>query len=317
MQNYLNLLNEVLTTGEYKSAARPNMPGTLELFGRTLEFDLQEGFPLLTTKKVSFKNILTELAWFLRGDVNVKFLNDHGCTIWNQDAYRFYKEHGGTLEFDAWLDGVKNSQPDDAFHGYHKLGYCGRIYGYQWRCLRDNDQVSNLLTSLLERPKSRYHILSSWNPEDFVHNIRGEKEDTEAALPACHVYAQFSIRTVGSVRYLDCNVIQRSCDLFLGVPYNIASYALLTHWLADRIYIPTGNLLLPGKLIWFGNSVHIYDNHTEAVKKQLSRVPGDLPKLRRISSTLAVGYSNDLMDNYELVDYYPTPAIPAPLSVGL
>lgn len=279
MKQYLNLLKEVLENGIEKPAARKGMPKTWELFGRTMVFDLQEGFPILTTKKVSFKNIATELAWFLSGKTNIKFLIDNGCNIWNKDAYRFYESLGGMLDYDTWLEKVKNEEsmldeiPGVPEHLW-KYGDCGDIYGYQWRNLSEMDQLRTLICGLKNRPNSRYHILSSWNPESFYEHMAGVRAYI-SALPACHVYAQFNVRD----GYLDCNIIQRSCDMFLGVPYNVASYALLVHYLCMFTGSETAEPLKPGILTWFGNSVHIYENHIEQVREQLEREPGTLPKL--------------------------------------
>lgn len=319
MKQYLDLLQEVLNQGIKKSPARKGMPSTLELFGRSMVFNLEDGFPLLTTKKLSFKNIATELAWFVSGSTNIKFLIDRGCNIWNQDAFRFYWVLGGSLDYEEWLEKVKDEESmldeiENLPEHLDNYGDCGDIYGYQWRNLPEIDQLRSLVSGLIERPNSRYHILSSWNPATFNEHITNQSL-TQAALPACHVYAQFNVRD----GYLDCNVIQRSCDLFLGVPYNIASYALLVHYLATLCSPHFDDGLKPGILTWFGNSVHIYENHIEQVKEQLSREPRDLPKLQLINSqslSPSIRY-NDILECFEISEYDPHPSIKAPLSVGL
>ena len=217
MKQYLDLMQEVLQYGELKEPARPGMPRTLELFGRMMKFDLQKGFPLLTTKKMHYKGIIAELLWFLSGSTNVYDLNKMGCKIWNDDAYKFYIKKAKSAKMDIiskekweyWLSAELND--------FYKWIYfdCGSIYGEQWRKFGTDfmtreggfDQISNLIQSINENPNSRYHIVSAWNPIDFL------AYSEEAALPACHMLFQCSVR---ENRYLDMCMTQRSCDLLLG-----------------------------------------------------------------------------------------------------
>jgi thymidylate synthase len=236
--------------------------GTKSLFGQAATYDIEKGFPLLTTKKVSFKNIAVELLWFLKGDTNTKFLKEHGVSIW-----------------DEWVD---------------EFGDLGSIYGKQWRNFGGVDQIKIIESQLKNDPFSRRIILSAWNPGEIEH----------MALPPCHMMAQFYVRTEG---YLDCQLYQRSADMFLGVPYNIASYSLLTYMLAHT------HGFKPGRLIHVMGDAHIYDNHIEQVKLQLSRRLRPSPQLqikRKAESILDYN-----LEDFEIVGYDPHPAIAAPVAV--
>ena len=305
MQNYLSLLQEIVDEGEWKEPAREGMPRTKELFNRTLRFDLQKGFPLLTTKKMFFKGILIELLWFLKGDTNIKYLLEHGVHIWDSDCYKLQVRKG--------YKGTQGEMVEEILNGNTKLGECGNIYGKQWRdyggldkngVLNLNlgvDQIKNLIYNINTNPNSRYHLVTSWNPIDFIQNA------SEVALPACHILFQCNIR---QGKYLDLAILQRSCDTFLGVPFNIASYAILIHILAYS----TG--YLPGELIWTGNSVHIYENHLEAISTQLNRTPLRLPTLKYEPD--GPRFLSDLNpSDFHLLFYNPHPAIKASLSVGV
>lgn len=267
MNSYLELLRKVYETGKDKEDRTGT--GTRSRFGEYLQIKLSDGFPLLTTKKVSFKNIVTELLWFLRGDTNIKFLEEHGCTIWRE-----------------WAD---------------ENGDLGPVYGAQWRHWQDEiDQIQELVRSLRTNPDSRRHIVTAWNPSDI--------EDMK--LPPCHCLFQCYVCN----GYLSLQMYQRSADLFLGVPYNIASYALLTHLLAHVCE------LKPHKLsICFGD-VHIYRNHFEQVEEQLSREPRELPRLEIVPHQLPLVPSEFNIfrmthDHIRLLDYNPHPAIKAEVSV--
>ena len=230
MQQYLDLLDHVVKKGVRKEDRTGT--GTLSVFGYQMRFDLEEGFPLLTTKKTHFKSIIYELLWFLKGDTNIKYLNDHGIRIWNE-----------------WAD---------------QNGDLGRIYGYQWRSwpLPGGgfiDQISKILESIRINPDSRRHIVSAWNV--------GELENM--ALPPCHILFQFYVAN----GKLSCQLYQRSADIFLGVPFNIASYALLTEMIAQA------SGLKVGEFIHTLGDAHIYLNHLGQVQEQLSRKPFKLPKL--------------------------------------
>ena len=309
MKQYLDLMKEVLQYGELKEPARPGMPRTLELFGRMMKFNLREGFPLLTTKKMHYKGIIAELLWFLSGSTNVYDLNRMGCKIWNDDAYKFYVKKAKSSKMDIiskekW-EYLLSAEPND----FYKWLYfdCGSIYREQWRKFGTDfmtreggfDQISNLINSIKEKPNSRYHIVSAWNPVDFL------AYSEEAALPACHMLFQCSVR---NGMYIDISVIMRSNDLFLGAPYNIASYALLANLIASV----TGHM--PGELTYYVNSAHIYENHIDQIKEQLEREPLELPGLYFEYKDSIFEYS---VDDFKIENYKSHPSIKAPLSVGV
>ena len=319
MKQYLDLLRDILENGTWKEPARPGMPRTKEVFGRMMKFDLQEGFPLLTTKKMFFKGIVGELLWFLKGDVNIKYLIDNGINIWTPDAYKYYlrlcKKYGFVeITKDKFIDIIKSAEKDVYIphplniHGnptWYKYGDCGNIYGRQWCGWEGHvNQIKTVIENIKTNPDSRYHVITAWNPTDFLPNATDISKDS-AALPACHMLVQLSVRD----GYLDLNMIQRSCDTFLGVPFNIASYALLTHLIALECN------LLPGVFTWFGNSVHIYENHIDTINEQLKREPYKLPNLVMFTDKKDI-------DKYEINDigvdmYISHPAIKAELSVGI
>ena len=264
MKQYLDLLDHVLKTGTEKSDRTGT--GTLSVFGYQMRFNLNDGFPLLTTKKLHLKSILHELLWFISGDTNIKYLNDNGVRIWNE-----------------WAD---------------ENGNLGPVYGYQWRSWpadggRKIDQLLNVIRSIKKSPDSRRHIVSAWNV--------GELD--KMALPPCHIMFQFYVAD----GRLSCQLYQRSADIFLGVPFNIASYALLTHMVAQA----TG--LLPGDFVHTLGDAHIYLNHTEQVKLQLSREPFKLPGITINPSV------NDILkfryDDFSLTDYIAHPNIKGDISV--
>lgn len=298
MKQYLDLLRDIVDNGIWKEPAREGMPRTKEVFCRTMTFDLSKGFPLLTTKKMYTKGIVAELLWFLRGDTNIKYLVDNNVHIWDADAYKFYKRKGGKLTKEEWLKelGTYDRETGMAF------GECGRIYGKQWRnwnafYLFKFDQINYLLHSLRENPNSRYHIVSAWNPADFLNS------NNDAALPACHMMFQCCINN----GKLDLMMLQRSCDTFLGVPFNIASYALLVHILAKECGLE------PGIFTWVGNCCHIYENHVEQVNELLTREPMELCTLE---------FDKKHISEYEIKDFHfknysSHPALKAPLSVGV
>ena len=239
--------------------------GTQSVFGYQARYDLSEGFPLLTTKKLHLKSIIYELLWFIAGDTNVKYLQDHGVRIWNE-----------------WAD---------------ENGDLGPVYGYQWRSWpnpngQSIDQISQVVNSLKNNPDSRRHIVSAWNPAE-VENM---------ALPPCHALFQFYVAD----GRLSCQLYQRSCDMFLGVPFNIASYSLLTMMMAQQAGLE------PGEFVWTGGDCHIYDNHVEQVLEQLSREPYPYPRMeiRKADSLFDYQYSDFHIANYR---YHPT--IKAPIAV--
>lgn len=264
MKQYLDLMNDILQTGARKSDRTGT--GTLSVFGRQLRFDLSEGFPLVTTKKLHLRSIIFELLWFLNGDTNIKYLNDNGVRIW-----------------DEWAD---------------DQGELGPVYGHQWRSWptpdgRHIDQITQVLQQIKAKPDSRRHIVTAWNPSEV----------DKMALPPCHALFQFYVAD----GKLSCQLYQRSADYFLGVPFNIASYALLTHMVAQQCD------LLPGEFIWTGGDVHIYTNHIEQTNLQLSREPYTMPKLnlkRKPDSIFDYQF-----EDFEIVDYKSHPSIKAPIAV--
>jgi thymidylate synthase len=264
MKQYLELLQHVLDHGTDKKDRTGT--GTRSVFGYQMRFDLDAGFPLLTTKKVHLRSIIHELLWFLQGDTNLRYLHDNKVTIW-----------------DEWADGDGN---------------LGHIYGYQWRSWpgydgRSTDQISQVIRSIRENPDSRRHIVSAWNVAD-LHNM---------ALPPCHVLFQFYVAD-GT---LSCQLYQRSADIFLGVPFNIASYALLTMMVAQVAG------LRPGEFIHTLGDAHIYNNHMEQVKMQLSREPRPGPVMRINRSVKDIfGFA---FEDFALENYDPHPAIRGEISV--
>ncbi|RPH98519.1 MAG: thymidylate synthase [Lysobacterales bacterium] len=277
MKTYLELLQHILDRGTRK--ADRTGTGTLSLFGYQMRFDLAQGFPAVTTKKLHLKSIIHELLWFLRGDTNVRYLNENGVTIWNEWA------------------------TED--------GELGPVYGAQWRNWiapdgRRIDQVAQLLQDLRERPDSRRHIVSAWNPALLPDETRSPRENVALglqALPPCHTMFQFHVAD----GRLSCQLYQRSADVFLGVPFNIASYALLTMMVAQVVGLE------PGEFVHTFGDVHIYMNHLEQVKTQLSREPLPLPRMRinpAVHDLFAFRY-----EDFELLDYRCHPAIPAPIAV--
>ena len=264
MQQYLDLLRHVVDEGVRKED-RTGV-GTLSVFGYQMRFDLVEGFPVVTTKKLHLRSIIHELLWFLRGDSNIQYLHDNRVTIW-----------------DEWADAN---------------GELGPVYGVQWRSWpapngRSIDQISNLIHSLTRNPNSRRHIVSAWNVADV----------DEMALPPCHCLFQFYVAN----GRLSCQLYQRSADLFLGVPFNIASYALLTHMVAQV----TG--YEPGEFVHTLGDTHIYLNHLDQVTLQLTRQPLPLPTLRLNPSVQSI--FDFCYEDIELVNYQAHPRIAAPIAV--
>jgi thymidylate synthase len=264
MRQYLDLMESVLADGVEKHDRTGT--GTLSVFGRQLRFDLREGFPLVTTKKVHLKSIIHELLWFLAGDTNIKYLNDHGVTIW-----------------DEWAD---------------KNGELGPVYGHQWRSWPTRnggtiDQIANVVEMIRRNPDSRRLIVSAWNPGDV----------DKMALPPCHCLFQFYV----AKGRLSCQLYQRSADIFLGVPFNIASYALLTLMVAQVTD------LTPGEFIHTFGDAHLYMNHMEQAHLQLTRPPHALPRMTLnpdVKDIFGFRYEDFALEGYE-----PHPAIKAPVAV--
>ncbi|NNU27597.1 thymidylate synthase [Isoptericola sediminis] len=260
---YEDLLRDVLATGTPKGDRTGT--GTRSVFGRQLRYDLSAGFPLITTKRVHLKSIAYELLWFLRGDSNVRWLQERGVTIW-----------------DEWAD-------DD--------GELGPVYGVQWRSWptpdgRHLDQIAAVVEQIRTNPDSRRHVVTAWNPAEIE----------DMALPPCHVMFQFYVAD----GRLSCQLYQRSADLFLGVPFNIASYALLTHMVAAQTGLEVGDF------VWTGGDCHIYDNHVEQVRTQLAREPYPYPELRLAPRESIFDYT---FEDIEVLGYQHHPGIKAPVAV--
>ena len=261
---YEDLLRQVLETGTAK--ADRTGTGTTSLFGAQLRFNLAEGFPLITTKRVHFKSVAYELLWFLRGESNVRWLQQNGVSIW-----------------DEWAD---------------QDGELGPVYGVQWRSWpapngEHIDQISQVIETLRTNPDSRRIIVSAWNVAELP----------QMALAPCHAFFQFYVAD----GRLSCQLYQRSADMFLGVPFNIASYAMLTHMVAAQTGLEVGDF------IWTGGDCHIYDNHLEQVAEQLSREPYPAPQLRIVAPRESI-FDYEFTD-FEVVDYQHHPAIKAPVAV--
>lgn len=264
MKQYHDLLQHLLEKGTHKSDRTGT--GTLSVFGYQMRFDLQQGFPLLTTKKLHTRSIMYELLWFLKGDTNIAWLKENGVSIW-----------------DEWAD---------------EHGNLGPVYGYQWRSWPNpdgshTDQIVKLIDGLKNNPDSRRHIVSAWNPS-FIDQM---------ALPPCHCLFQFYVAD----GKLSCQLYQRSCDTFLGVPFNIASYAMLTMMIAQVCGYQ------PGEFVWTGGDVHLYSNHIEQAKLQLTRDFRTLPQLKinpEVKDLFAFTY-----EDFQILNYDPHPHIKAAVAV--
>ncbi|WP_420496014.1 thymidylate synthase [Macrococcus psychrotolerans] len=309
---YHNLLKLILKTGKDKDD-RTNT-GTLSVFGHQMRFDLSKGFPLLTTKKVSFKLVATELIWFIRGDTNIRYLLEYNNNIWNEWAFLKWIESDEYMGPDmtdfghrALRDAEFNEQyreqlnifkekilTDDDF--MQRYGDLGNVYGKQWRQFETKDRVTDQLKEVIEQiklnPHSRRHIVSAWNPGEI----------DSMALPPCHTMFQFYVNN----NKLSCQLYQRSADVFLGVPFNIASYSLLTHLVARECGLEVG------EFIHSMGDAHIYSNHIEAVETQLMRSSYEAPKLQ-INSDKDI--FNIEYEDLEIIDYTAHPAIKAPIAV--
>ena len=264
MKQYLSLMQKILNEGTAKSDRTGT--GTLSIFGHQMRFNLQDGFPLVTTKKCHLRSIIYELLWFLKGDTNINYLKDNKVTIW-----------------DEWAN---------------ENGHLGPVYGKQWRAWgaadgRQIDQISQLIEQIKNDPDSRRMIVSAWNV--------GELE--QMVLAPCHALFQFYV----AQGKLSCQLYQRSCDVFLGLPFNIASYSLLVHMIAQQCDLEVGDF------VWTGGDTHLYSNHMEQTHLQLSREPKPLPKLviKRRPPTI-FDYE---FEDFEIVDYDPYPAIKAPVAI--
>jgi len=358
MKQYLDLLQNILDNGVEKESGRNNMPNTIGISNGIIRMNLQEGFPLLTTKKMYWKGIVHELLWFLRGETNIKYLVDNKVNIWNGDAFRWYNDvyvakHGAPkLTMEEFILKVKNNdkyfypnKTQEYIIDNYTYGDLGKVYGYQWRNQNDVDQIKDIIDGLKANPYSRYHILDGWNKADFK----------DMALPPCHLLYQFIVRPLTLEEreviavergiyskeeftnlvgekvsdeeyvprlldeeqnvpkfYLDLNMYQRSCDTFLGVPFNCASMSLLLMIMAKA------SNMIAGTATWIGGDTHLYVDHVPMVKEQLNREPYSLPKMninKNISSLediLAL-----TIDDFELTDYVSHDTIKAELFTGL
>lgn len=305
MKQYLDLLQDILDNGARKEDRTGT--GTLSVFGRQMRFDLSQGFPAVTTKKLFLRGIIHELLWFLQGSTNIKYLVDNDVHIWDEWPYRAYlKKQGKNVppsDSDAWSTGLRQFidrvKEDSDFA--KKYGELGPVYGYQWRHWPtpdggEIDQIKNAVEAIKNNPNSRRIIVSAWNVAEIT-------EMAKAGLPPCHTLFQFYVND-GS---LSCQLYQRSADTFLGVPFNIASYALLTIMMAQV----TG--LKPGEFVHTFGDAHIYLNHLDQVREQLSRTPKALPILRINPAVHSI--FNFRIQDFELVNYDSYPAIKAPIAV--
>lgn len=351
MKEYLDVLQKILDEGVEKESGRANMPNTIGISHANIRMDLSNGFPLLTTKKMYWKGIVCELLWFLRGETNIKYLVDNKVNIWNGDAYRWYlREHKLNTEdvepmsMEEFVNTIKNSTCDVPWfsESKYRLGDLGKVYGHQWRNQNGVDQLRDVVDGLKKNPYSRYHIIDGWNKADFP----------EMALPPCHLLYQFIVRPMTSYQredwyakkhgftreqreemnpnasdadvhelmdkegvprfYLDLNMYQRSCDTFLGVPFNIASMSLLLTIIAEA-----SNMVV-GISNWIGGDTHLYVSHLDAVREQLSRTPTKLPEVvitRRIKTVEDI--CNLTTNDIILKDYESQDAIKAELFTGL
>ena len=301
MIQYHNLMKFILDNGVEKMD-RTGV-GTRSIFGYQMRFNLSDGFPLLTTKRVHFKSILHELLWFIRGDTNIRYLVSNGVNIWNDWPYQnWLKETGQNVKYQTYSpewranmkEFVEKIKEDDEFAS--KYGDLGPVYGRQWRNFDGVDQLAQLIDDLNNNAHSRRLIVSAWNPEDIPVMVK-------SGLPPCHTLFQFYVAD----GKLSCQLYQRSADVFLGVPFNIASYALLTFMIAKV----TG--FEPGDFVHTFGDAHLYLNHFDQVNEQLSRDSYPLPNL--IINDEAATLFDFLYEDFELRNYQHHPAIPAPVAV--
>ena len=296
MKQYLELLDKICREGVVRDDRTGT--GTKGIFGYQMRFNLSEGFPLLTTKRVFLKGVIHELLWFLKGDTNIKYLVDNGMHIWDSDAFRYYNElcvkHGVLpVDKDTFLAAAGIESP---IEGY-RFGDLNNVYGYQWRSWPKPDggsidQIQGVIDTIKSNPSSRRIIVSAWNVADVG----------SMALPPCHTMFQFFVAD----GKLSCQLYQRSADTFLGVPFNIASYALLTMMIAKECGLEAGDF------VHTLGDAHLYLNHLEQAKEQLSREPRKLPKMHLRDGVKSI--FDYTYDDFELEGYDPHPAIKAPLS---
>ena len=301
MKQYLDLMKHIRDEGVKKEDRTGT--GTVSVFGYQMRFDLEDNFPLLTTKKVNLDSIIHELLWFISGNTNISYLVKNGVNIWNDWPYQSYlkqthQEKDYPMHSKEWKDKMKEfieqiKNDDDFAKAYGDLG---PVYGRQWRDFEGVDQLNQVVEDIKSSPDSRRLIVSAWNPKDIPIMVK-------SGLPPCHTLFQFYV----SEGRLSCQLYQRSADVFLGVPYNIASYAILTLMVAQA----TG--LKPGEFIHTLGDAHLYNNHLEQVEEQLARVPFPCPKLS-INKDKDTIFNFSISD-FELIDYQAHPHIPAPIAI--
>lgn len=301
MQAYHELLQHILDNGVRKDD-RTGV-GTISVFGYQMHIDLAEGFPLLTTKKVHYKSIVHELLWFLQGDTNIRYLVQNGVRIWNEWPFQYYLSANGLEDrypkySPEWKNELKafeeKIKEDGAFA--EKWGELGPVYGRQWRNFGGVDQIADVVAQIKRNPDSRRHIVTAWNPQDIPAMA-------QSGLPPCHVLFQFYV----AEGRLSCQLYQRSADVFLGVPFNIASYALLTMMVAQVCE------LKPGTFVHTFGDVHLYSNHIDQARLQLTRTPRKLPMMNinpEVKNLFGFTFSD-----FELKGYDPHPAIRAQVAV--
>lgn len=352
MKQYLDLVREIINNGVEKQSGRSNMPNIIGISNSIIKMNLQDGFPLLTTKKMYWKGVIHELLWFLRGEYNIKYLVDNNVNIWNKDSYRWYKteyidkHNAPDISMDEFLDKVRSESvflyPVDDGYCMDKYVYgdVGKVYGYQWRNQNGVDQIKDIIEGLKTNPYSRYHVLNSWNKVDFK----------DMALPPCHLLYQFIVRPIPQYErdnlvwnssslndlyrneapkkyeewnvwydehnvpkyYLDLNMYQRSGDVALGIPYNLASMSLLLMIIAKTVN------MIPSNAFWIGGDTHIYKDHINELKVQLDREPYDLPQLvinKELNSLDDI--LNLSIDDFQLIDYKSHSKLKFELFVGL
>ena len=301
MKQYLDLMKHIRDEGVKKEDRTGT--GTVSVFGYQMRFDLEDNFPLLTTKKVNLDSIIHELLWFISGNTNISYLVKNGVNIWNDWPYQSYlkqthQEKDYPMHSKEWKDKMKEFieqiKNDDDFAKVY--GDLGPVYGRQWRDFEGVDQLNQVVEDIKSSPDSRRLIVSAWNPKDIPIMVK-------SGLPPCHTLFQFYV----SEGRLSCQLYQRSADVFLGVPYNIASYAILTLMVAQA----TG--LKPGEFIHTLGDAHLYNNHLEQVEEQLARVPFPCPKLS-INKDKDTIFNFSISD-FELIDYQAHPHIPAPIAI--
>lgn len=289
MKEYLDLCQKVLDFGEQKSDRTGT--GTISYFGHQMRFNLQDGFPMMTTKRLYYKAVFHELLWFISGSTNITYLVRNNVRIWNEWAYERFTQ-SEDYQNETMQEYIKKIKEDDAFAQKH--GELGPVYGKQWRDFNGVDQLQNVIDLIKHNPDSRRIILSAWNPSEI----------DQMALPPCHLLMQFY---VSNDKKLSCQLYQRSGDIFLGVPFNIASYALLVHLIADLCKLEVGDF------VHTIGDAHIYNNHIDQVKTQLTRDPYPLCKIRILNH-------HDTIDSYKfedikIEDYQYHPTIKAEISV--